>query len=59
MCTEFTRPERRKHTGDVIICGAIIDPEEIVWDCLGWIHLDQDRGQWRALSDYIKGGCLA
>jgi hypothetical protein len=34
-----------------------IDPKEIMWDCQGWSHLSQDRGQWRALvNTEIKFG---
>jgi hypothetical protein len=30
-----------------------IDLREIVWDGVDWIHLAQDRDQWRALLDSV------
>jgi hypothetical protein len=28
-----------------------MDLREIGWDCMDWIELAQDRGQWRALGN--------
>jgi hypothetical protein len=30
------------------------DLKEIVWEGVDWIHLAQDRDQWRALVDMLK-----
>jgi hypothetical protein len=30
-----------------------IDLREIGWDCMDWIELAQDRGQWRALVNTV------
>jgi hypothetical protein len=30
-----------------------MDLKEIVWEDVGWIHLAQDRGQWRAFVDRV------
>jgi hypothetical protein len=30
-----------------------IDLREIGWDCVNWIDLAQDRGQWRALVNTV------
>jgi hypothetical protein len=40
---EFGRPRRRWEDN------ITTDLREIVWGFVGWIHLAQDRGQWRAL----------
>jgi hypothetical protein len=31
----------------------IVDLREIVWGCMDWIHLAQDRDQWRALVNTV------
>jgi hypothetical protein len=38
-------PGRSKRTREVNIK---IDVREIEWGCMDWIHLAQDRDQWRA-----------
>jgi hypothetical protein len=30
-----------------------IDLREIVWNCMDWINLAQDRDQWRALVNTV------
>jgi hypothetical protein len=30
-----------------------MDVREIVWEVAGWMHLAQDRGQWRALMKTV------
>jgi hypothetical protein len=30
-----------------------MDLREIVWDCMDWIDLSQDRHQWRALVNKV------
>jgi hypothetical protein len=30
-----------------------MDLREIKWDDMGWIHLAQDRGQWKALVNTV------
>jgi hypothetical protein len=30
-----------------------VDPREIRWDAMDWIHLDQVRDQWRALVNTV------
>jgi hypothetical protein len=33
--------------------GIRMDPGEIGWVCVEWIHLVQDRNQWQALVDVV------
>jgi hypothetical protein len=30
-----------------------MDLKKIVWDCMDWIHLAEDRDQWRALVNTV------
>jgi hypothetical protein len=30
-----------------------MDLREIGWECVDWMHLAQDRDQWRALEDTV------
>jgi hypothetical protein len=57
--------KRRDHPEDLGVDGKIILKwilREIGWEVVGWIHLSQDRAQWRTLlnsnepSVSIKGG---
>jgi hypothetical protein len=45
----------KDHLDDLSIDGDSIqiDPGELRWRWMDWIHLDQDRGQWRALVDVV------
>jgi hypothetical protein len=38
------KPEGRKHYNNIRM-----DLREIGWDGMDWIHLDEDRDQWRTL----------
>jgi hypothetical protein len=44
-------PEGKRNLGDLSVCGRIIlnESKGIEWDAVDWIHLAQDRDQWRAL----------
>jgi hypothetical protein len=33
-----------------------MDLREIGWEGVDWLHLAQDRDQWRAVVSFIKGG---
>jgi hypothetical protein len=33
--------------------GNITDLREIVWECVDWIHLAQDRDQWQNIVNMI------
>jgi len=30
-----------------------MDPREVGWECVDWIHLAQDRDQWSYLLTYL------
>jgi hypothetical protein len=46
----------RDHAEDLGVDGRInirMDLREIGWEGVDWMHLDQDRGQWRALMNTV------
>jgi hypothetical protein len=46
----------RGNSDDLGVDGRIIvimDLREVKWEGVDWIHLDQDRDQWRALVNTV------
>jgi hypothetical protein len=46
----------RNHLEDLGIDGGIIlemHPWKIVWENVNWLHLSQDRVQWRTLENTV------
>jgi len=48
--------KRRDHSEDLRVGGKInsrLDLREAVWETVDWIHLTQDRDQWRAVVNMV------
>jgi hypothetical protein len=47
------KPERKRPPGKPKCRWRIISLRDIGWGIIDWIHLTQDRDQWRALVNMV------
>jgi hypothetical protein len=51
------KPEGKNHLEDLDVDGKVMlywtDLRKMVWEGVGWIHLAQDRDQWRAVVNPV------
>jgi hypothetical protein len=47
------KPEWRDHSEDLGVDGRVILEWMLGWKSVVWIHLTQDRNQWRALVNTV------
>jgi len=52
----FIKPEWRSLLEDISVHGMIkikVDPQQIEWEGMVWVYLDQNKGQWKALVEMV------
>jgi hypothetical protein len=52
------KSEGKNHSEDLGGDGEIIIEWIIGWESVDWIHLAQDRDQWRCLVNMVKNLCI-